>query len=498
MDDLSFLGNSKVLDSIPDILSIHDTANNILYYNKAGYDFLQKSQDEVVGKKCFMLIGRNQECVDCPARECVKSGIAVQTIRHFPDLKKWFDIRAYPIKQENNDVVLIIEHLRDITDQKVSEIRLHDSEEKQRRLIENIPGIVYRCKIDRNWTMLFMSQETQKITGYAPMEFLNNSKIAYADIIYPDDQELVRKTIEEGINYNKNFIIEYRIITKDNQIKYVWEKGKAVINSKNSYIDGVILDITDRKTTEIELAISENKYRLLVENQNEMVVKVDRHGRFTYVNDTYCKVFGKTEEELLNRNFMPLVHEDDKESTNLALSKLSSYPHKCYLEQRALTSQGWRWLAWSDKAILNKKNEIVEIIAVGRDITEQKSLEFELIKAKKLAEFSEKAKIDFVINAHKIVKESLTPLTDMARAMTQIVEINHENKKCDKILLNAIVLEGLIDGFSDISLFEQNKVNFKPEKFDIKALFEEIYGLIKKAYRNENIDIILEKNPDCD
>lgn len=491
VDNLNFLGNAEILDAIPDILSIHDTTNNVLYYNKAGYDFLQKSQDDVVGKKCFMLIGQNQECVDCPARESVKLGVSVQTLRHFPDLKKWFDIRAYPIKNENSEVVLVIEHLRDITDQKVNEIKLKEAEDRQSRLIENIPGIVYKCKVDKNWTMLFMSQETRDITGYSSSDFLHNSKIAYSDIIHPEDKELVWKTISDSIAVSSNFIVEYRIITKDNRTKHVWEKGKVVVDSKNSYIDGVILDITDRKTTEIELAISESKYRLLVENQNEMVVKIDRHGRLTYVNDTYCKVFGKTEKELLNKNFMPLVHEDDKEVTNIALSKLSSHPHKCYIEQRAMTEQGWRWLAWSDRAILNEDNEIVEIIGVGRDITDQKALEFELTKSIKRAESSEKAKIDFVINAHKIVKESLSPLTDMARSMTEISEVNEENKKCDKILLNAIVLEGLIDGFSDISLFEQNRVKFKPEKFDVQDLFEETHRLMKNAYRKDDVEIRL-------
>ena len=488
-DNTYLLNNKDILDAIPDILSIHDTANNILYYNKAGYDFLKVTEEVATGAKCYTLIGRKTECPDCPARECIIVGESVQTIRYFPVLEKWFDIRAYPIKNENSDVVLVIEHLRDITNQKVNEIRLKESEDQQGRLIENIPGIVYKCKLDREWTMLFMSQETLDITGYSPSDFLHNNKIAYSDIIHPEDRELVWKTIADSMSANSNFIVEYRIISKDNKTKYVWEKGKVVVDSHRSYIDGVILDITDRKTTEINLAISENKYRLLVENQNEMVVKVDRHGRFTYVNDTYCRVFGKTEEELLNKNFMPLVHDDDKEQTNIALSKLSSEPHTCYIEQRAMTEQGWRWLAWSDRAILNHENEIVEIIGVGRDITEQKALEFELIKSKKMAELSEKAKIDFVINAHKFVKESLSPLTEMARSMTEMSEITEENKKCDKILLGAIILEGLIDGFSDISLFEQNRVKFKPEKFNVSDLFEEIQSIFKNAYRKDNLEV---------
>ncbi|PLX09591.1 MAG: hypothetical protein C0596_01830 [Marinilabiliales bacterium] len=58
-------------------------------------------------------------------------------------------------------------------------------------------------------------------------------------------------------------------------------------------MDGVILDITARKRFETDLKINEEKYRLLIENQNELIIKLDKYGRFKYVNDRFCKYFGK-------------------------------------------------------------------------------------------------------------------------------------------------------------------------------------------------------------
>ncbi len=60
---------------------------------------------------------------------------------------------------------------------------------------------------------------------------------------------------------------------------------------------------------------SEEKYRLLVENQTDLLVKVDLEGRFDFVSPSYCALFGKTEQGLLGHSFMPLVHEDDRERT---------------------------------------------------------------------------------------------------------------------------------------------------------------------------------------
>ncbi len=120
---------------------------------------------------------------------------------------------------------------------------------------------------------------------------------------------------------------------------------------------------------------SEEKYRLLVENQTDLVVKIDAEQRFQFVSPSYCNMFGKTEEELLGKSFMPLVHEDDRAPTAKAMENLYHPPYTAYVEQRAMTAHGWRWLGWMDTAILHEDGKMISIIGVGRDITERKQAE---------------------------------------------------------------------------------------------------------------------------
>ena len=124
-----------------------------------------------------------------------------------------------------------------------------------------------------------------------------------------------------------------------------------------------------------ELSDREERYRLLVEYQTDLVVKVDTTGRFLYVSPAYCRTFGRAEEDLIGNTFMPLVHEDDRLSTEEAMQALYVPPHTAYLEQRAMTVSGWRWFAWNDSAILGPTGMITEIIGVGRDITDRKQSE---------------------------------------------------------------------------------------------------------------------------
>lgn len=137
-------------------------------------------------------------------------------------------------------------------------------------------------------------------------------------------------------------------------------------------------DITERKRANQALRDNEEKYRLLVENQTDLIVKVDAEGRFQFVSPSYCRLFGKSEAELLGRTFLPLVHEEDRAATTAAMQVLQRPPHSCYLEQRAMTARGWRWLAWSDQALVDDSGAITAIVGSGRDISDLKRAELAL------------------------------------------------------------------------------------------------------------------------
>jgi len=155
-------------------------------------------------------------------------------------------------------------------------------------------------------------------------------------------------------------------------------------------------DVTAQREAERKLEESREAYRLLVENQTDLVVKVDTEGRFLFVSPSYCRLFGRTEEELLGKTFMPLVHEEDLRRTLEAMKDLYRPPWTCYVEQRAKTVHGWRWLAWSDKAVLTEDGKVAAIVGVGRDITDRKEAEERL-------QASERRFRGLIENGHDVV-----------------------------------------------------------------------------------------------
>lgn len=135
-----------------------------------------------------------------------------------------------------------------------------------------------------------------------------------------------------------------------------------------------ISDLEDKRQSVVNAILKEEeKYRLLLKEMNFIEVKIDIDGRFLDVNSTYCEMFGKTRDELVGKTFMPLVNEDDLKTTANALESLKQPPFLSHHEQRAMTNNGWKWIAWSNKAIQDDDGNVVGSHGYGVDITDIKS-----------------------------------------------------------------------------------------------------------------------------
>ncbi|MBE9136640.1 EAL domain-containing protein [Nodosilinea sp. LEGE 07088] len=205
--------------------------------------------------------------------------------------------------------------------------------------------------------------------GFAESEFLG---LTPADFFTHD--------LEAGRAVWRNFFDQGRLQTETQERKadgsLMWIEGDYVcLYDHQGRITGhlgVQREVTELKVAIAALEASENNYRLLVENQTDLVVKTDADGHFLFVSPSYCDLFDQSPQALLGQQFMPLVQAEDRPLTAQALAALGQPPHTAEIEQRALTRLGWRWLAWSNQAILDDGGNVVSIVGVGRDITDRK------------------------------------------------------------------------------------------------------------------------------
>ena len=145
--------------------------------------------------------------------------------------------------------------VRDITKRKSAERELQESQRSLSTLFSNLPGMVYRCRNDRDWTMEFVSEGCREITGYDPSDLVVNGKVTMGQLIHPDDAETVWNAVQAALKERQPFEITYRISTSEGDEKWLWERGRGVFSEQGELqvIEGFITDLTERKLLEDQL-----------------------------------------------------------------------------------------------------------------------------------------------------------------------------------------------------------------------------------------------------
>lgn len=167
----------------------------------------------------------------------------------------WANIVVARLKLNDCSKFNHISLVQDITTRKKIETELFDSERSKAVLLDNIPGMMYRCSYDKEWTMQYVSNGCLELTGYSPESLLFNRDLSFNALIKPEYHEYLWRKWDVAIKNHVKLKEEYEIITSSGEIKWVWEQGQGIYDEDGNVIclEGLIIDINDRKNNEIKL-----------------------------------------------------------------------------------------------------------------------------------------------------------------------------------------------------------------------------------------------------
>lgn len=209
--------------------------------------------------------------------------------------------------------------VRDVTERKQAEQALRESERKISTLIGNLPGIAYRCQNDSDWTMEFISEGCKELTGYSSSELLGNATVSYGQLVYEEDRDRIWDTVQAGLQAHEPFQMEYRIHSRTGEERYVWERGRAVYDETGNAqsLEGFIMDITARKTSEERLQMSEQRFSKAFK-ASPIMIAISRldDAALLEVNQTFEELTGYTREEAIGKSTLELgiwEHVQDRE-----------------------------------------------------------------------------------------------------------------------------------------------------------------------------------------
>jgi len=181
-------------------------------------------------------------------------------------------------RNRDNEPILLRGVVMDITVHKLANKELTALNRRYHSLISNVPGITYRCLPDEQWTMLFISQEVERMTGYSPDKF-TNGEISFASIIFEEDTEADLAFIESELDRKGAFLVDYRIRCADGRTLWVEDRGLGIYhdNGELAYIDGVILDVTEKR-------YFNEKYRSVFNKSNNCMLVLGADGEIKEYN----------------------------------------------------------------------------------------------------------------------------------------------------------------------------------------------------------------------
>lgn len=392
------LYSDSLLNAIPDLVFVFDAEGKFLNY-KAGDEkelampptlFLGKTLSEVFPP--FLanpMMEKLKKVIKKHSKETLEYKMTIDN--------ELMDFEARLSPYGNNCAFVLVQN---ITDRKKAEIEILKSKEQYQSLVTNIPGITYRCQLDECWTMLFLSNQVKSITGYTDEELLNNAKLSYESLILIEDKAYHRFEIERGIANNTTWEIEYRILHKDGSIRWVLEKGTAIKNNLNQvqYLDGFILDITERKTFQNALIKSEERYHRAISGTGAGLWDWDIKNNKMFFSEQWKKMLGYEDDEILNEfsSWKNLWHPEE---TIYIENKINNYldgKSKTYeVEHRLRAKDGtWRWIVTRGNIEKNALGQPIRWTGTNIDITDRKQNEKEIEKTQNfLSQISKVAKV---------------------------------------------------------------------------------------------------------
>ena len=264
----------------------------------------------------------------------------------------------------------------DITTRKKTEEALRESERRLTGLISAVPGAVYRCRFDANFTMEYISEGVRQLTGYAPDDF-TSGRITAMQATHPDDRAQAIEATRQAVAARRPFELVYRVIMRDGTHKWVWERGQGVFDEAGELIalEGLITDISARIQAEQALRASEQRLRTIIEAEPECVKLVAPGGILVQMNSAgLSMVEADHAEQILGRCIYPLIAPEHRDAFR-TLTERALAGEKGSLQFEIVGFKGTR--RWLETYAMPMDSGVNERYALGitRDITERKRAE---------------------------------------------------------------------------------------------------------------------------
>jgi PAS domain S-box-containing protein len=362
-------------DAVPDLIAIIDSNYRVVRANRAMATKLGLTPDECIGLTCYHIVhGTENPPSFCPQRRLLKDRVEHITEVHEDKLGGDFIVSTSPLYDSEGKLIGSIYVARDISERRVMEEALRQSEEKYRNIVETANEGIFVLNAELKVT--YANKRTAEMLGYTLREILGRHVI---DFINEDCLLTARKNFEKRLKgVNENF--ELKLRCKDGLPFWAYMSGRTLLDMDGNFLGtlGMLTDINGRKQAEIELLENEMHFRTLAVNSPDLITRYDRQYRHIYANpaveisyDTpLAEIIGRTQGDLGRDIKKVKLWEEHLESVFIT--------GKAKTIEYYISDKGKKYY-FNTKIVPEFVNDkVVSVLTISRDITEIKEAEAKL------------------------------------------------------------------------------------------------------------------------
>lgn len=258
---------------------------------------------------------------------------------------------------------------------------LHQRSQELNYLVKNLPCFIFRCHNNKKWTMEYLSEEFEAITGYKVDQVVQSKELSIGDIIHEADRERVWIDIQSALKNKEKWQLNYKLVHSNGSLIRVCEFAEGIFTKqgKLKFIEGIIIDVTDRYESRNELNKSENKYREIFNNTFDAYFETGVDGVIQEVSPSIKNILGHSRGYMLGKNVNDF-YVDKNRRKQLLLEILQKKTVENF-ELAAIHKNGNHVICLTSIHLLrDDHNKPLKLVGSLRDITQRRSIESENTK----------------------------------------------------------------------------------------------------------------------
>jgi PAS domain S-box-containing protein len=493
-----------LLDNIPHMAWLKDAESQFIAVNRACAAISGFTPVELVGKNDLDLwpveLGQQYRDNDIEVMASGERQVVEERTWTLEGEPRWLETIKTPIRNSDGQIAGTAGIALDITDRKVMEVALRQSEERYSQLVSNVPGALYQfeLKADGTYNFKYISARCVELFEISPQTAVADLA-AILNQILPADRASFDRSIKKATKLGKSWAWEGRISTPSGQIKWIRGESRHQPLSDGSIVwDGIMTDVTTRKHTEIALRQSEVRYQKLADNIPGVIYQVrfapDRSMTYLYMSSGCWELFQLTPGEIVADSacLLQMLHpEDAVELERVTAISAQNLTPKLWEGRVALSTGEIKWIKCASRPELQLDGSIVWD-GVMLDVTDRKQAELTLLATNQELQQATRLKDEFLATMSHELRTPLNAILGMSESLQAAVFGTLDPRQMTAIATieqSGEHLLSLINDILDVSKISAAQLHLNLDRVSLSQLCKSSLSLVKPQARAKQIQI---------